>query len=144
MIYELLIFAMLIVIVGFTALAVSGTPANLEAHPRLRWAAIAFWWFVLIGGWACFAYLATLPGGLDAAWAWTRAQPYLMQAAMWLLLLPWMVGLAIWQLGWPPIVRTGLIVAMAVGWSSLAFTLARPKRTAERVGAPIRSTDQAV
>ena len=48
---------MLLVIAGFAALAVTGTPANLEAHPRLRWAAIAFWWVVLIGGWLCFAYL---------------------------------------------------------------------------------------
>ncbi len=128
MTYALLILAMVFVVAGFTALAVSGTAANLEAHPRLRWAAIGFWWVVLLGGWACFAYLTTLPGGLDAAWAWTRAQPLVMQAAMWLLLLPWMVGLAIWQLGWPPTVRAVAIVVMAGSWSSLAFTLAQPKR----------------
>ncbi len=128
MTYTLLVLAMVLVIVGFIALAVSGTPANLEAHPRLRWAAIAFWWAVLLGGWGCFAYLATLPGGLDAAWVWTRTQPFVMQAAMWLLLLPWMVGLAIWQLGWPSLVRAVVIVVMAVSWSSLAFALAIPKR----------------
>jgi hypothetical protein len=129
MTYGLLIFAMLLVIAGFAALAVTGTPANLEAHPRLRWAAIVFWWAVLIGGWACFAYLATLPGGLDAAWAWTQAQPFVMRAAMWLFLLPWMVGLVIWQSGLSAGLRALAITAMAVGWSSLAFTLARPKRT---------------
>lgn len=128
MITALLVVAMVLVVAGFAALAVTGTPANLEAHPRLRWSAIAFWWVVLIGGWGCLAYLATLPGGLDAAWAWTQAQPFVMRAAMWLLLLPWMVGLAIWQLGWPAVVRGTVIVTMALAWSSLAFSLARPKR----------------
>ncbi len=130
MITALLVVAMMLVIAGFTALAVTGTPANLVAHPRMRWVAIVFWWIVLIGGWMCFAYLATLPGGLDAAWAWTQAQPFLMRAAMWLLLLPWMVGLAIWQSGLAPGVRALAITAMAIGWSSLAFTLARPKQAA--------------
>ena len=63
MITLLLILAMLLVIAGFAALAVTGTPANLVAHPRLRWVAIAFWWVVLIGGWLCFAYLASFPQG---------------------------------------------------------------------------------
>jgi hypothetical protein len=76
----------------------------------------------------CFAYLASVPGGLDAAWAWTQAQPFLMRAAMWLFLLPWMVGLAIWESGLAPGVRALAITAMAIGWSSLAFTLARPKQ----------------
>jgi hypothetical protein len=126
--YALLILSMLLVVAGFASLAVTGTPTNIEAHPRLRWVAIGFWWLVLIGGWLCFAYLARTLGGLDAAWAWTRAQPFPMQAAMWLFLLPWMVGLAIWQSGLTPGVRTFAITAMAIGWTSLAFTLARPKR----------------
>jgi hypothetical protein len=62
------------------------------------------------------------------AWAWTRSQPFVMQAAMWLFLLPWMVGLVIWQSGLGAGVRAFTIVALAIGWSSLAFTLARPKR----------------
>jgi len=128
MISALLALAMVLVIAGFAALAVTGTPANLETHPRLRWAAISFWWAVLIGGWLCFVLLARSPGGLDAAWVWTQAQPFPMRAAMWLFLLPWMVGLAIWQSGLAPGMRALAITAMAIGWSSLAFTLARPRR----------------
>jgi hypothetical protein len=64
MITTLLVLAMLLVIAGFAALAVTGTPANLAAHPRLRWVAMAFWWVVLIGGWMCFA-----TGGFSAS-AW--------------------------------------------------------------------------
>ena len=126
--YALLILAMTLVIAAFAALVVSGMPGHLAAHPRLRLAAIALWWAVVIGGWGCFAYLATLGGGLDAAWAWTQAQPFVMRAAMWLLLLPWMVGLAIWRLGWVPTARTVLILVMAVSWSLYAFAQAIPKR----------------
>jgi hypothetical protein len=53
----------------------------------------------------------------------------LVQIPVWILFLPVMVGLWIWESGWPLIVRVGLIVGIA-GWNLLVF-LPRAIQTAK-------------
>jgi len=69
-------------------------------------------------------------GGLDAAWAWTRSLPLLLQGVVWLLFLPVMAGLWIWETTWPLALRLVLVLGVA-GWNLLvlmprALTVARP------------------
>jgi hypothetical protein len=69
-------------------------------------------------------------GSLDAAWTWTRSLPLLLQGVIWLLFLPVMVGLWIWETTWPMALRLALVLGVA-GWNLLvllprALTTARP------------------
>jgi hypothetical protein len=59
-------------------------------------------------------------GSLDAAWQWVRDLPWLAQGLVWLLFLPVMIGLWIWEASWSLILRVGLIVSLA-GWTLLVF-----------------------
>lgn len=84
------------------------------------------WALALLAGWIAFAYLALgTAGGLEGGWAWVRVQPILMQAAMWLFLLPYMVALWIGQSDWALWVKVVLIGFIAV--SLLAVASAPPK-----------------
>jgi hypothetical protein len=69
-------------------------------------------------------------GSLDAAWTWMRSLPLLLQGVIWLLFLPVMVGLWIWETTWPMALRLALVLGVA-GWNLLvllprALTTARP------------------
>ena len=57
---------------------------------------------------------------LDAGWQWVRDLPWLMQGLVWLLFLPVMIGLWIWETSWALILRLALIVSVA-GWTLLVF-----------------------
>src|SRR5512134_2311604 len=43
-------------------------------------------------------------GGVDAAWAWIGSLPLLVQAVVWLLFLPVVGALWVWESSWPIIV----------------------------------------
>jgi len=71
--------------------------------------------------WIAFAVgLIWSQGTLDEAWATIRGLPLIVQAVVWLLFLPVMVGLWIWETTWPVIVRLMLVVSIA-GWNLLVF-----------------------
>jgi hypothetical protein len=71
--------------------------------------------------WLAFgAAIVWSQGSLDAAWAWLRDLPLLVQGLVWLLFLPVTVGLWIWESGWPMLVRLVLVAGLA-GWSILIF-----------------------
>jgi hypothetical protein len=79
--------------------------------------------------WVAFgAALIASQGSLDQAWATIRSLPLIVQIVAWLLFLPVMAGLWIWETTWPLVVRVVLIVSLA-GWSLLAF-LPRALQTA--------------
>jgi hypothetical protein len=59
-------------------------------------------------------------GSLDAAWQWVRDLPWLAQGLVWLLFLPVMAGLWIWETSWSLILRVGLVVGLAA-WTLLIF-----------------------
>jgi len=59
-------------------------------------------------------------GSLDAAWQWVRDLPWLAQGLVWLLFLPVMAGLWIWETSWSVVWRLALIVSLA-GWTLLVF-----------------------
>jgi hypothetical protein len=59
-------------------------------------------------------------GSLDQAWNAIRGLPLIVQVVVWLLFLPVMIGLWIWETSWPLIVRLVLVVGVA-GWNLLMF-----------------------
>ena len=71
--------------------------------------------------WVAFgAALIWSQGSLDQAWETVRGLPLIVQVGAWLLFLPVMAGLWIWETTWPLIVRVVLIVGIA-GWNLLVF-----------------------
>jgi hypothetical protein len=59
-------------------------------------------------------------GSLEAAWQYIRSLPLLAQSIVWVLFLPVMLGLWIWETTWPVIIRLVLVVGVA-GWNLFMF-----------------------
>ena len=59
-------------------------------------------------------------GSVDAAWNAIRALPWFLQGVIWVLFLPVMLGLWIWETSWPLILRLILVIGIA-GWNLLVF-----------------------
>ena len=56
---------------------------------------------------------------LGLLWNWVQALPTVLQIIVWVLFLPIMVGLWIWESTWPALVRV-LAFAGIVAWTLLA------------------------
>ena len=59
-------------------------------------------------------------GSIDQAWQAVRGLPLVIELVVWVLFLPVMVGMWIWETTWPVAVRLVLILALA-GWNLLVF-----------------------
>jgi hypothetical protein len=71
--------------------------------------------------WAAFAVaLVWSQGSLDQTWQWIRGLPWILQAAVWLLFLPVVAGLWIWESAWPLIVRVILVAGLGF-WNLYLF-----------------------
>jgi hypothetical protein len=89
---------------------------------------VLFGIFALI--WIAFgAGLIWSQGSVDQAWQTIRGLPLVIQAVVWLLFLPVMIGLWIWETTWPLVVRLILVIGIA-GWNLLVF-LPRALQTAK-------------
>jgi len=83
---------------------------------------VVFAAFIVIG-WFVFAYFAfAVPGGLLGAWASVRALPLVVQLVVWLLFLPWMLALWVFQTGWPLWLR----VLLVLGFVWVTYSMAVP------------------
>jgi hypothetical protein len=81
--------------------------------------------------WIAFAAaLIFSQGTLDSVWHWLGALPLVGQVAVWVLFLPLVVGLWIWESDWALWLRLVLIFMIAVG--NIAAFSARPGTRAER------------
>lgn len=71
--------------------------------------------------WIAFAgALVFSQGSVDQAWQAIRELPVMAQLVLWVLFLPVMIGLWIWETSWPFIVRLVLVVGVA-GWNLFIF-----------------------
>jgi hypothetical protein len=71
--------------------------------------------------WVAFgAALIWSQGSLDAAWQSVRGLPLIIQGVVWLLFLPVMVGLWVWETTWPIVLRLVVIVGVA-RWNLIVF-----------------------
>ena len=86
---------------------------------RLADSGVLFGTFAIL--WLAFAAALVLSqGSLDRAWETIRGLPLLVQAVVWVLFLPVMIGLWIWATSWPLVVRLVLVIGVA-GWNLLMF-----------------------
>ena len=78
--------------------------------------------FIAFGlAWVAFgAALVISQGSLDAAWAWIRGLPLIVQGLAWLVFLPVVAALWIWETSWPLGVRLVLVGGLAA-WSMFIF-----------------------
>lgn len=80
-----------------------------------------FLWIVFAFLWVAFGVgLVASQGSLDSAWQWVRDLPWLMEGLVWVLLLPVMIALWIWETSWALVLRLALVLALA-GWTLLVF-----------------------
>ena len=87
---------------------------------------VLFALFALI--WLALGTIAVLnPSAIDDIWQQIGAQSIVVQLLLWLLFLPVMAGLWVWQTDWPDVLRVVVVVSLA------AFTLLvmRPARGVE-------------
>lgn len=71
--------------------------------------------------WVAFgAGLLWSQGSLDQVWATIRDLPLILQAVVWVLFLPVMAGLWVWETSWPMVMRLLLVVGIA-GWNLLVL-----------------------
>jgi hypothetical protein len=71
--------------------------------------------------WVAFAAgLIFSQGSVDQAWQAIRDLPLIVQIVVWILFLPVMIGLWIWETTWPLIVRLVLVMGVA-GWNLFMF-----------------------
>jgi len=91
-----------------------GNGVGWLAETGVLFAIFAILWigFAVALGWS--------QGSLDQAWSTIRGWPLVAQAVIWVLFLPVMVGLWIWETSWPIVVRVVLVVGIA-GWNLLVF-----------------------
>jgi hypothetical protein len=66
------------------------------------------------------AGLVLSQGTLHDAWLTIRELPLVVQLVVWLLFLPVMAGLWVWETTWPLMVRLVLVLGLA-GWNLLVF-----------------------
>lgn len=71
--------------------------------------------------WVAFAAgLIWSQGSLDEVWSTVRGLPLIVQAVVWLLFLPLVVGLWVWETTWPIAVRLAIVIGIA-GWNLLVL-----------------------
>ena len=71
--------------------------------------------------WVAFgAALIWSQGSLDQAWQAIRELPLIVQIVVWVLFLPVMIGLWVWETSWPIVVRLVLLFGLA-GWNLMMF-----------------------
>jgi hypothetical protein len=76
---------------------------------------------IFLALWVIFGAAVVLSqGSLDEAWETIRGWPLILQALAWLLFLPVMFGLWVWETSWPLVIRL-LLVLGAAGWNLLVL-----------------------
>jgi hypothetical protein len=77
---------------------------------------------IMVGLWGAFIAVAfTSPDTLTDIWRWAGDLWWPFQIAVWILFLPWMIGLWVWQTDWSFAARMAVIAVLAVGWSAASF-----------------------
>jgi hypothetical protein len=91
-----------------------GNAVGFAAESGILFVVFAALWLAVGAG------LIWSQGSVDAAWQAIRELPLIVQGVVWLLFLPVMVGLWIWETTWPLVLRLVLLLGIA-GWNLLIF-----------------------
>jgi hypothetical protein len=66
-----------------------------------------------------FALMIFSPDTLGDIWHWVQDRNDALQVILWLLTLPYMLALAIWESDWAGWIRIVLVLFIAVFWTGL-------------------------
>jgi hypothetical protein len=90
-----------------------------HAHSRKRGGIGARIWFAwMVSMWVAFAVLlVAAPDVVESLWSRVRDLPLVAELVFWVLFLPWMLGMAVWQSSWPGWLRLLLVLCFALGWT---------------------------
>lgn len=66
-----------------------------------------------------FGLLIFSPDTLTDIWQWVQDQSDALQVILWLLTLPYMLALAIWESDWQTWLRIVLVVSIAIVWTGI-------------------------
>lgn len=91
-----------------------GNSVTWMVEHGVLFAIFAFIWIVFAAG------LIWSQGSVDQAWQSIRDLPLIAQIVVWVLFLPVMVGLWVWETTWPLVVRLVVVIGIA-GWNLLVF-----------------------
>lgn len=91
-----------------------GNTIGLAADTGILFAVFALLWIAFAVG------LIWSQASVDGAWQTIRSLPVLVQGVVWILFLPVMAGLWIWETSWPLILRL-IVIAGVAGWNLLVF-----------------------
>lgn len=95
------------------------TPSGLFAYARFA---------IMVGGWVAFAVaLVASQPTLDDVWTSVRDLPLVVEAVVWLLGFPFLIGLAIWQASWDEAVRLTVIAVLAVAYTYMFIPRVRKR-----------------
>ena len=86
------------------------------------------WFLFVIGMWLMFVVSAIFfADTLDDVWSWVRGLPLLLEAVLWLALLPWLLGLAVWESSWQEWLRVSIVALCAIGWTAISIPRRKPR-----------------
>ena len=91
-----------------------GNGVGWMAEHGILFAVFALLWIAFGAG------LLLSQGSIDQTWQTIRGLPLIVQLITWLLFLPVMLGMWVWETTWPLIVRLVLVISIA-GWNLLVF-----------------------
>ncbi len=100
-------------VIDGVATTVGNTVAFL-ATSGVLFLVFAVLWLVVVAG------IVLSQGSVDAAWEQIRQLPLIVQAVAWLLFLPVMAGVWIWESSWPLMIRAVLVFGLAA-WTLLVM-----------------------
>ena len=78
------------------------------------------WLVFMLGMWIAF-FAALFADQLDAVRDWVRDLPLIAELGLWLAAFPWLLGTAVWESSWAPVLRTLLVAAFAIGWTLISI-----------------------
>ena len=83
----------------------------------------AYVWFgLMIASWLAFAVFAvTFEDTLADIWDWVGGLPLVLEMLVWLLTLPWMLALAVWESDWSDPARLLVVLAIATAWTVMSI-----------------------
>ena len=91
-----------------------GNGVGWMAESGVLFVVFAVAWVAIVAG------LIFSQGSIDQAWHSIGDLPVIVQIVVWVLFLPVMAGLWVWETTWPLIVRLVLVAGIG-GWNLLAF-----------------------
>jgi hypothetical protein len=98
-----------------------------------RWLAVGVWSFFTAIWIALAIVLVVSPEAVDELWSWIGEQPTALQLTIWVVFLPVMVAIAVWESSWALWIRLA-VLALCVVWTTWGFNPRRIARSDSHPG----------